>query len=142
MREILEKYSDTNYYDLSCSEKIIRSANEFYKLGLTDNAFKMMAPFSGGMYEGEACGIMTASISVLGILYTDGVSHTSPVLREAVVLFKQKFRSVFGSTMCDTIVATKRDEVTGCTNLIIEGGILLEATITEIDNTYHITRRG
>lgn len=125
MKELILKYRDKNKYDLSCSETILKASNDYYDLKLNDSAFKMMAPFSGGMYEGEACGIMTGAIAVLGILFTEGVSHTSTILRDAVLEYKSEFNSRFGSKQCNILIGTKRDEITGCSDFIIEGAELL-----------------
>ncbi len=130
MKEILEKYRNPNL-DLSCSETILYSFNEKYGLNLSEESFKMMAPFSGGMYEGETCGIMTAGLSVLGIMFTNNVSHQSPVLHQVVLEFKSKFRKQFQSTICSELVGYKRKEDTGCTDFIVEGGLLLDEVISK-----------
>ena len=87
MEQQIRKFRDKNKYDLSCSETMIYAANEKYNLGLTESHFHMMAPFSGGMYEGQTCGILTGAIAVLGILFTDHVSHNSPLLNDEVIEF-------------------------------------------------------
>lgn len=129
MEKHIQKYRDKTKFDLSCSETIIYAANEKYGLELSSSHFKMMAPFSGGMYERETCGILTGAIAVLGILYTDQVSHNSPLLQDAVIEYKTRFKELFGSKICDTLVETQRDEVTGCDDLVIRGGKLLEQVV-------------
>lgn len=128
MKNTTRKYRNKEKYDLSCSEAIIYAANDKYDLGLTEREFNMLAPFSGGMMEGETCGIVTASISVLGILLTDGVSHNSPLLKEAVIEYKTKFREKYKTTNCLSLIETERDE-TGCDTLIIEASELLDEVI-------------
>ena len=125
MKEIILKYRDKNIYDFSCSETILKAATDYYNLNLDDSSFKMMAPFSGGMYEGEVCGILTGAIAVLGILFTEGVSHTSQVLREAVIDYKSEFKKRFSSKECSILIQTKRDEFNGCSDFIVEGAELL-----------------
>jgi len=124
MREIVKKYRSEKY-DYSCSETIIHAANEKYNLNLSSNEFKMMAPFSGGMYDGDVCGIVTASISVLGILLTNQVSHQSPLLKEAVLEYKERFNEINKSTICRDLVITKRKEDSGCSDFIIDASDLL-----------------
>lgn len=131
MEKHIQKYRDKKKYDLSCSETIIYAANEKYNLGLTTSHFKMMAPFSGGMYERETCGIVTGAIAVLGILYTDQVSHNSPLLQEAVIEYKTLFKERFGSKICESLIETQRDDITGCDDLIVQGGNLLEEVIAK-----------
>lgn len=129
MKKLIRKYRNEKLYDLSCSETMIYAANEKYDLGLTETHYNMLAPFSGGMYEGETCGVVTGAIAVLGIIYTDGVSHNSPVLKEAVVEYKTRFKELLGSQVCNTLIDSQRDEITGCDSIIIQGGNLLEEVI-------------
>jgi len=133
MEKLIAKYRDEALYDLSCSEAIIYAANEKYDLGLTESHFKMMAPFSGGMYEGEICGVVTGAIAVLGIIYTDKVSHNSPVLKEIVIEYKTRFKELLGSRICDTLMETQRDEINGCNSIIVQGGMLLQEIIVKYD---------
>ena len=131
MIKYIKEFSNTSVYDFSCSEKIIHAANKKYDLGLSDREFHMMAPFSGGMYEKEACGIMTAGLAVLGIMFTNNVSHTSPILRESVLEFKTIFKERLGSTTCGELIVTHRNDQTGCNNLIESGGEILEEVISK-----------
>jgi len=131
MEKLLGKYRDGTQYDLSCSEAMIYAANEKYGLGLTETHFKMMAPFSGGMYEGDTCGVVTGAIAVLGIVFTNQASHNSPLLKEAVIDYKTRFKELLGSQICSTLLETKKDEITGCNNIIVQGGMLLEEVISK-----------
>lgn len=140
MKDLILKYKDTSKYDYSCSETILRSSNDYFGLELDEKAFKMMAPFSGGMFERDLCGIMSAAVSVLGIIYTTGVAHTSPVLVEAVTLYKKRFKEILGSMNCGVLVETKRDPLVGCNNIIVEGGMLLADVVNIIDKKYHLKR--
>ncbi len=125
MKNLILKYRDKEKYDYSCSETILKASNDYFNLELHESAFKMMAPFSGGMFEGEMCGILTASISVLGILFTNGVAHTSDSLRDAVLEYKNLFNLKFKSKECNVLIGYKRNEINGCTDLIVEGAELL-----------------
>ena len=136
MRELTIKYRDKSKYDLSCSEAIIYAANEFYNLNLSVNEFKMMAPFSGGMYSGETCGIVSASISVLGILFTKDNSHNSPLLKEAVLEYKERFKDIHNSDQCDYLKEEFGDPVTGCDDLIINASILLEEIVNKYGKSF------
>ncbi|MBN2605388.1 MAG: C_GCAxxG_C_C family protein [Bacilli bacterium] len=129
MEKEIKKYQNKEIFDYSCSETIIHAANDYYKLNLTDDAFKMMAPFSGGMYEKDVCGIISACISVLGILFTKTNSHNSPLLKEATLELRHAFLHEFGHLDCQVISDTKRDPVFGCRDLIIQGGLILEKIV-------------
>ena len=137
MIELIMKYRNKDNYDYSCSETILRAADEYYNLNLSDNEFKMVAPFSGGMFEGDLCGIVSAAVCVLGILFTDGVAHTSPVLIEAVKKYKGLFYTNFDSITCNELVQEYRDELNGCTDLIVKGAVLLDEVVKDIRKQYH-----
>ena len=129
MEKRIRKYRDEKQYDLSCSEAMIYAANEKYNLGLTESHFKMMAPFSGGMYDGDTCGVVSGAIAVLGLVFTNNVSHNSPLLKEAVLEYKASFEELLGSRVCNTLLETQRDDIEGCNTIILDGGKLLEEVI-------------
>lgn len=136
MEKLIRKYRDEKHYDLSCSETMIYAANEKYNLGLKESHFKMMAPFSGGMYDGDTCGVVTGAIAVLGLIFTDTVSHDSPLLKEAVLEYKARFVELLGSRVCTTLIETQRDDIVGCNNIILDGGRLLEEMIDKYGKIY------
>lgn len=133
MKEMTKKYRLNKELDLSCSEAILYAANEKYNLELNKSSFKMMAPFSGGMYDGDTCGILTASISVLGIILAKDNSHNSPELKEAVLEYKEKFESMYHSRKCDRLKELHRKEDTGCDDLIVNASVLLEEIVNKYD---------
>lgn len=128
MRDVVLKYQNKELYDYSCSETMIIAANDFYNLNLSEDTFKMMAPFSGGMLEGETCGVITGAISVLGILFTTGVAHTSEKLYEAVLDYKTEFSKRFGSKECIQLKEFEMQQE-GCTDLVVEGALLLDEIV-------------
>ena len=128
MRDVILKYRNKEIYDYSCSETMIISANEYYNLNLSNDSFKMMAPFSGGMLEGETCGVLTGAISVLGIIFTTGVAHTSETLYEAVLEYKTEFEKRFGSKECSKLKEFEMQQE-GCTDLVVEGAVLLNEIV-------------
>lgn len=131
MNNLIRKYRDKSNYDLSCSESIIYAANEYYELNLPKEALYMMAPFSGGLFEKELCGIITGCVAVLGILFTNGVAHKSEILEKAVIEFKSAFKEKYGTSSCNTLYEDYRDEIVGCDNLIYDGVILLQEIVTK-----------
>lgn len=130
MEQTLRKFWDKQNYNLSCSETMLYAANEFYNLGLKEESFKMMAPFSGGMFEGETCGVVTGGIAVIGILFTKDNKGNSPEMIEATKEFKQRFLTELKSRDCAPLKELHEDE-TGCGNLIYAGGKILEEVITK-----------
>lgn len=131
MQNELRKYWNKSNYNLSCSETVLYAANDFYNLGLDENSFKIMAPFSGGMFEGETCGVVTGGISVIGILLTKDNKANSPEMIAAVKEFKLKFKEELKSRDCTPLKKMYEEEGTGCGNLIYAGGKILEAVISK-----------
>jgi|AntAceMinimDraft_18_1070375.scaffolds.fasta_scaffold00496_13 C_GCAxxG_C_C family probable redox protein len=129
MQKELRKFWDKNNYKLSCSETVLYAANEYYNLGLDEKSFKMMSGFSGGMFEGETCGIITGGISVISILLTIDNKENSPKLKDAVVEFRQRFLKELKSKDCTPLKEMYEEEIIGCGNLIYAGGKILEEVI-------------
>ena len=131
MQKELRKYWNKENYNLSCSETMIYAANEFYNLLLDEKAFKMMSGFSGGMFEGETCGVVTGGIAVISILLTKENKANSPELKDAIVEFKQRFKNELKSQDCLPLKDLYADEITGCGSLIYAGGKILEEVIAK-----------
>lgn len=128
MKEFIIKFKGREF-DYSCSEAILHAADEFYDLRLDENCFKMVAPFSGGFLTEDVCGILTASLTVLGIIYTDGVAHKSDILALATKEYITRFKNELKSTNCFNLKEMFRDDVSGCLGIIIKGGTILEEII-------------
>jgi C_GCAxxG_C_C family probable redox protein len=131
MEQVLRKYWDKSKYNLSCSETMLHAANEYYNLGLDEKTFKIMAPFSGGMFEGETCGVVTGGISVIGVLLTKDNKANSPQMIQATKEFKQRFKDELKSRDCTPLKAIYEDESVGCGNLIYAGGKILAEVIAK-----------
>lgn len=130
LREIMKKYRDKNNYDLSCSETMIYAANEAYNLNLDEKTLRAMAPFSGGMWTENACGALTGSLAVLGILFTDKVAHNSEHLKELVIQFQEKFQDKLKSKMCIDLKPLHRTEEDGCNSIMYEAADILDEIVT------------
>ncbi len=136
MKKLIEKYK--RECDCSCSEAILRSADEYYKLNLSEQCFKMVAPFSGGMLIGDTCGILTAGMTVLGIVFTGKCAHQTPMLREVTADFIDQFNKLNGTDNCLILKDKYAIKGIGCLNLIISGAELLEQIITKYKNYANI----
>ncbi len=130
LKDLVRKYKGKEY-DYSCSESFLHAANDYYNLGLEEKAFKMVAPFSGGMYIEGICGIITAGLTVIGLLFTENVAHDSKYIKEISTKWINEFQEIKKSTVCKNLKEMYRDEVIGCTNLIIEGAEIFEHIIAE-----------
>lgn len=130
LKEYIKKYRDKTKYDLSCSETILHAANDAYNLNLDTSTFKAIAAFSGGMCIESVCGAVTASIAVLGILFTDKYAHNSPHMRKLVEEYLKKFQEKMTSRDCDKLKAKYRTEKEGCSYIIYVAGEILDEIVT------------
>lgn len=117
--EIITKYLDKSKYDLCCSESIFYAANEYYDLKLDSNTFKVSAAFCGGNIVEGNCGLLTASISILAIMFATDVSHKSETMREYIVEYTELFKSEFSDINCANLKLKYRTEEEGCRLLIV-----------------------
>lgn len=130
LRDVVAKYR-SDAYDFSCSESTIRGCNEFYKLNLTEDAMRMMAGFSGGMYIGGLCGINAASVAVISHIFTQDVAHKSPKLPEVVKEYYDLFDQQYGSHICSELKDDQYQRRGSCSPLITESADILEQVISK-----------
>jgi len=127
LKETAKKYW-TEEYDLNCAECIIYAANEEYNLNLSQQTLKVMAGFGGGMATGDVCGVVTGSIGVIGIIFTEVSGHKSPIVREMTREFIKRFNEKLGYIRC---VDLKKEYINEkkCTLMIETGAEVLESII-------------
>ena len=127
LKETAKKYWNEEY-DLNCAECMMYAANEEYDLNLSKETLKVMAGFGGGMATGDVCGVITGSIGVIGIMFTEVSGHKSPRVREMTREFINKFQEKLGYIKC---VDLKREytNVKECTLMIEAGAEILEEII-------------
>ena len=99
LKETAKKYW-TEEYDLNCAECIMYAANEEYNLKLSQQTLKVMAGFGGGMATGDVCGVVTGSIGVIGIIFTEVSGHKSPIIREMTREFIKRFNEKLRYIKC------------------------------------------
>ena len=127
LKETAIKYR-TEKYDLSCSEAIIYAANEEYNLNLSEETLKVMAGFGGGMATGDVCGVITAAIGVIGIMFTEVSGHKSPKVGEMTRELINNFSEKLGHIKCIDLKKEYKD-VKKCTLMIEIGAEILENII-------------
>ena len=66
LEQIAEKYYKQGY---NCAESVLRAGNEYYQLGLDENAIHAFAGFGGGLHCGDVCGALTGAIGALSAKY-------------------------------------------------------------------------
>ena len=99
--ELVKYYFPGNNRNYSCSESMIRAANDYYGLNLSEDVFLAASSFSGGCWHDEMCGGLTSALMTLGILYSlNGHAHDSEVMREAEGELFRRFDEKYASNRC------------------------------------------
>ncbi len=104
----LKKLIEEKYYPekgFNCAEAILNGANEAYNLGLSKNCMRLAAGFGGGMGIENVCGVVTASIMVLGFLFVKEYAHTSPEIDGITNELFDIYRKKMGDFNCKLLKA-------------------------------------
>ncbi len=118
-----------NEEDYNCAEKILYGSNQVYDLGISSKSLKMCAAFGGGMAIEDKCGVITAGLMVLGLLFTETVAHQSEALKPIALEFMNKYETSMGSIDCGPLKNNHRDDQSGCYKVILEGAKVLDEVI-------------
>jgi len=94
-----------------------------------------MAGFGGGMATGDVCSVVTGSIGVIGIMFTEVSGHKSPIVKEMTREFIERFKEKLGCIKC---IDLKKEyiNVKRCTLMIEIGGEILEDIILKEKHKY------
>ncbi len=128
MKDLTKKYKSEEY-DYSCSECFLHAGNDFFDLNLDKKTFKIAAPFSGGMFTEGVCGIVTAGLMILGVLFTNDVAHKSSQLKEISKEWVKEFENVKKSIQCNELKKLYRDPITNCNELIYSSAELFQKIV-------------
>lgn len=129
MNELIRKYRNKEFYSLNCAEAMVYSANEYYQLGLTEDALKMAAGFGGGIFEKHLCGIVSGAVAVLGVIFKGKMLDDKNLLEITVNDFKENFRQKYYEIDCQYLVDHYKSEETGCNDIIFESANILMKVI-------------
>lgn len=125
LQQLIEQgYQKDN--DLNCAETILKGANEAYELGLDEHALRLSAGFGGGMGVENACGVVTGMAMVLSALYAKDRGHNSPEMKEKIQTAIAKYQTIYQSINCRYLKEHYRDGESGCHQLIVAGGKILD----------------
>jgi C_GCAxxG_C_C family probable redox protein len=88
----------------NCSESVFLGFRDYLGLDMPNEMVRMMTVFGGGMgHAGCACGALTGSILILGLLRGMTEGGTGEKRDQAYALgkeFHDRFESTFGNTCC------------------------------------------
>jgi len=112
--------------DLNCAETILYGANQVYHLNLTPNSLKLAAAFGGGMAIESICGVLTASLMVLGELFVPDVAHKYPEIKELSKELFDTFEKEMGDILCKPLKDNYRTEEKKCREVILKAAEILD----------------
>ncbi len=129
--KLVEHYFVDGYYN--CSEAIIRAANEYYDLKISDDDLLLFGGYGGGMFSGLTCGSLVAGVAVLSkMLVKENARKEKEELRPMFLKLIRNFREILGSTECREIKPKYYTKEKACLKTVLLAAEALEKTIVEI----------
>jgi len=116
--------------DLNCAETILYGANQAYRLNLNSESLKLAAAFGGGMAIESVCGVLTASLMVLGKLFVPEVAHKYPEIKELSKELFDTFKKEMGDILCKPLKDNYRTEEKKCREVILKAAEVLDKIVT------------
>jgi len=121
--------------DLNCAECILYSANQVYHLNLNSESLKLAAAFGGGMAIESVCGVLTASLMILGKLFVPETAHKYPEIKELSKELFDTFKKEMGDILCKPLKDNYRTEEKKCREVILKAAEILDKiVIRELKN--------
>lgn len=117
--------------DLNCAETILSGANQVYNLGLSRDCLRLAAAFGGGMGTENVCGVLTASLMVLGYLFVPERAHKSPEIKEISKKLFDLYTKKLGDFICKPLKDKYRTEEKKCYEVVLMGAEILDSIISE-----------
>ncbi len=115
--------------DLNCSETILYGANQVYHLDLNSDSLKLAAAFGGGMAIESICGVLTASLMVLGKLFVPDVAHKYPEIKKLSKELFNTFEKEMGNILCKPLKDNYRTGEKKCRDVILKGAEILDKIV-------------
>lgn len=98
LQERIEPYYLTQ--DYNCAETTLHIINDQYRLGLTDEDFKLVGGFGAGFGCGITCGALAGAVAALGKMTITQRAHATEGFRELCADYCAAFGDALGSTDC------------------------------------------
>lgn len=129
MDKLIRKYLNKKLYDYSYRETMLHAANDYFNLHLSETDLSMISPLNGDMFEGELCSVVNSCTAILELLFNEHAVHETDIFKAAVVDYKKEFKEAFGTSIYDNNCNELNDEINGCTDIIVKGGLILVAVV-------------
>ena len=119
----------TKEYDYNCAEVLIYAASDEYNMHLNSETFRAMSSFGGGMAIESVCGTITASLAVLGILFTKEKAHEGDRVKRLCKELFEKFDKKLGTNNCGLLKAKYKNDDIGCRVMIETAAEILDEIV-------------
>lgn len=104
--------------DCNCAEAVLRILNEEYRLGIEEEAFKLVSGFGGGCGCGITCGALAGCVAALGRILVEERAHVTPGFKETCGEFCRRFESELGGINCADLKPRYFRESIRCAELL------------------------
>lgn len=115
--------------DLNCAEAILYGANRVYHLDLNQDSLRLAAAFGGGMAIESVCGVLTASLMVLGKLFVPDIAHKYPEIKELSKELFDTFKKEMGDILCKPLKDSYHTEEKKCRDVILKAAEILDKIV-------------
>ncbi len=127
---VLKYYLEQDY---NCAESLSRGANEYYGLGLNEEALLALGGFGGGCYSGRLCGACSGGVMAISSKYIHTRAHAEELACNRVTEFVEAFIETLGSDLCDELKKRYYDDSLECCKCIktvkMAAGVLEEKMV-------------
>lgn len=125
----MDKQKLYDYYinkDYNCAEAVLRTANEEYGLGLTENALRLVSGYGGGMGCGKTCGALSSVMAVVSSFTVGEKAHATEGFGPKCAEFCQTYETEMGSTDCSVLKEKNTVEGQRCFKTVEDSYRLME----------------
>ena len=123
--EVLKYYLERG---CNCAESLLHGADDYYGLGLGDDAFHAIGGFGGGCCSGRLCGACAGAVAAISKKYITTKAHTEPKACDRVAAFMRAFIETLGSDICKELKDLYWDAENGrrCTKTVTMAAEVLQ----------------
>jgi len=79
---------------------VIRSANDYYSLGVPEEGLKLMSAFGGGLCCGKTCGAVCGAMAAFGKCAVGERAHATEGFKERCIELMERFEAELGTVSC------------------------------------------
>lgn len=114
----------------NCAESMFRAIVDIYDLDVSKDAKIQMSAFGGGLFQGDACGLLIGGYAALAHMYAaDSSPHASGELKTICSEWYRRFKSEFGDSSCSNI----KPREGGCSGLAVEAAKVFEELVEQLE---------